>query len=206
MTKKTNYPKQFLSEEILSAEKEFNCLYDGNIEAPAEYLERKRKRDMHNLIFLVMENELNEIRKTIFKRVFFDGVKIADVASEMGIGTSNAYKHYEKALQRMEENLKYVVFYQNSCRNDKMTPLEAMRQNAITSKRQTSMPMISMRISRLMAKENITSDKLCRCAGINSKRFESFSRGETQLAADEIVSLSGFFGVTTDYILKGDLT
>ncbi len=206
MTKKARYSMQFLSEEVLSAEKEFNCLYDKNIEAPREYLERKRKRDMQKLILFVMENELDEIRKTVFRRVFFDGVKIADVAKEMGICTSNAYKHYEKALKKMEENLRYVVFYQNSCRNDRMMPLEMMRENAITSKKQTSMPVISMRISRLMERENITLAILCRCTGISRKRFDSIFRGENQLAADEITSLSGFFGVTTDYILKGDLS
>ncbi|MBQ7957551.1 MAG: transcriptional regulator [Clostridia bacterium] len=206
MTKKPRYSMQFLSGEVLSAEKEFDCLYDENLEAPQEYLERKRKRDMQKLILFIMENELDETRKTIFRRVFFDGVKIADVAKEMGICTSNAYKHYEKALKRMEENLRYVVFYQNSCRNDKLLPLEVMKQNAITSKSQTSLPVISMRISRLMAKNNITINNLCRCTGINRKRFESIFRGETQLAADEITSLSGFFGVTTDYILKGDLS
>ncbi len=204
MTKKPCNPTQFLSGEMLSAKDEFNTLYDKNIEMPREYLERKRSRDMRTLILYVVENELDEARKVIFKRVFLEGEKINDVAQEMGICPSNVYKHYYKALKKIEQNLKYVVFYQNCCRNDKLKPLEVMKEYASSSLRMASSPAISMRLFRLMQKNNVNTQKLCECIGMREKRFRAIFQGEEQLTADEIALLSGFFGVTTDYILKGE--
>ena len=150
MTKKPLDNSQFSPEELLTAKREFDFLYDGKIENPCEYLERKRNRDMRNLIFHIIENELDEARKEIFKRVFFGGEKISDVAKEMNICVSNAYKHYDKALKRIEESLKYVVFYQNECLHNRLKPLEVMKASSLRYRGSASSPQISMRLSRLM--------------------------------------------------------
>ena len=75
---------------------------------------------------------------------------------------------------------------------------------ASSSLRMASSPAISMRLFRLMQKNNVNTQKLCECIGMREKRFRAIFQGEEQLTADEIALLSGFFGVTTDYILKGE--
>ncbi len=205
MAKKPLDFTSFSSDEIINGCRQFENLYDANIEAPGEYLERKRSRDMQTLIRYIVDNELEGIRKIIFMRVFFEEEKIQDVASSLEICQSNAYKHYEKALKKMRESLKYVVVYLNCCRNDEMTPLESMQKYAFASRKNTSLPAISMRLYRLMEKENVDKKKLCNCIGIDEEHFSKALCGEVQLTACEISLLSGFFRVTTDYILKGDL-
>ncbi len=204
MTKKPQYSTQFLSEEMLLAKDEFDFLYDEKIELPREYLERKRKRDMRKLVLHIVENELDEAKRDIFIRVFSDGEKIQDVALSMGISQSAVYKNYDKALKTIEQCLKYVVYYQNCCRNDKLMPLEVMKKYADASRRKADLSSISMRLSRLMQKNSISVKQLCLCTGINKKHFEQVFQGVSHLTDEEIALLSGFFGVTTDYILKGD--
>ena len=206
MTKKPVSLTHFSSEELLSAAGQFNTLYDREIETPAEYIQRKRERDMRKVIAFVVENELDETKRKIFTKVFFDGEKIPIVAQETGMTDSGVYKHYESAFRIIEDSLKYVNFYQNISRRDRLKPLESMKNNAFSALRELSYPAVIMRLSRLMAKENITVENLCRSLGVDERRLRSIFKGKIQPCADEIVLLAGFFGVSTDYILKGDLS
>ena len=204
MTKTPLTSTRFSSEEILQARREFDFFYDKTIEDPREYLERKRKRDMHKLVCFVIENELTKGRREVFKRVFFDGEKIGAVAESMGICLSNAYRYYSDAVKEIRDKLKYVVLYQNACEKDKMMPLEVMINRGAVSRKNFSLPAVSMRVLRLMDKENIETETLCSLMGLDRSRFEEVLKGKEQLDAEEITALSGFFGVTADYILKGD--
>lgn len=206
MTKKSVSLTHFSSEEIAGAYKQFNNLYDESVETPLEYLERKRKRDMNNIIHLIIENELDSTKRKIFSSVFFGGEKISDVACQLGICLSNAYKHYDKALKIIEKNLKYVILYQNCCRHEKLTPLEQMKLRKAKALNASCRPAISMRIYRLMQKENVSKEDLCRCLDFEEKHFDGIFCGDIQPTAEEIVLLSDFFGVSSDYILKGDLS
>lgn len=206
MAKKPLSLTRFSSEEIIGAYKQFDNLYDDGIEAPREYLERKRSRDMQKIIRSIVENELDSTKREIFCRVFFDGEKINTVADELGICQSNAYKHYDKALKVIEQNLKYVLLYQNCCRLDRLTPLEKMKTDAFQTLKTMSVSAIAMRLFRLMQKENVEKKSLCRFLGFDEGHFDRIFCGALQPNAEEIVLLSGFFGVSADYILKGDLT
>ena len=82
--------------------------------------------------------------------------------------------------------------------------VEVMKKYADLSLKKANSQSISMRLSRLMQNNCISAKKLCLCTGINEKHLEQFFQGVSHLTDEEIALLSGFFGVTTDYILKGD--
>lgn len=206
MTKKPLTSTQFLPEEILQAEREFDFLYDGEIEEPREYLERKRKRDMQKLIHHIIENDLPKEAEDIFRRVFFQGEKMEQVAKSKEMSLSNAYRYYKSAMKKIEDKLKYVIFYQNLCCEYKMMPLEKMLCNSLSINKKVAVPAVSMRVARLMEKENVKKDFLCKAIGLSKDKFEKVLKGKEQLNAEEIILLSGFFSVTADYILKGDFT
>ncbi len=205
MTKKPVSLTHFSSEELLAAAGQFNTLYDKEIETPVEYIHRKRERDMRKVINFIVENELDKTKREIFTKVFFGGEKISDVAEKIGMTYSGAYKNYDKALKIIGENLKYVNFYQNVSKYDRMKPLEIMKNNAFSALKELSYSAVIMRLTRLMERDNINGEKLCNSLGFDEKRFEEIFDGKIHPCADEIVLLAGFFGVSTDYILKGDL-
>lgn len=206
MTKKPVNLTHYSSEELLAAAGQFDTLYDKNIEAPSDYMERKRNRDMLKIVFCVIENELDEIKREIFMKVFFDGEKISDIAEETGLCPSTVYKHYEKALKIIQSSLKYLRLYQNACRKERMMPLESMKKGAFVALKNVSSPAIVMRLSRLMEKENVEKEKLRTSLGFEKNHFNKIFLGSVQPNAEEIVMFAGFFGVSTDYILKGDLS
>ena len=193
-------------EEIGAFRKQFDTLYDENIESPYEYMKRKRNRDMRTLIVRVVEDELDGVRRDVFERVFFCGEKIADIALSSGISLSAVYKHYDKALKTVGSCLKYVLLYQNVCTKDVMMPLQKMRDGAFAASKRVYPHAFALRLSRLMERENISPEKLCKALMLDEIRFGKISRGKTEPLAGEIVLISGFFGVSADYILKGDVT
>lgn len=206
MTKKPVNLTRFSSEEILAAAGQFDTLYDKNVETPSGYMERKRNRDMQKLICCVVENELDKVKREIFMKVFFWGEKFSSVAEETGLSSSAVYKHYDKALKTIRSSLKYVRFYQNGCKWDRLMPLESMRNNAFLALRAVSESAIVMRLLRLMEKENLVKENLCYALGFDENCLEKIFLREIQPSVQEIVLFAGFFGVTTDYILKGDLS
>ncbi len=206
LTKKLVNLTHYSSEEILAAAGQFDTLYEGSIEAPSQYLERKRNRDMQKLVGFVVQNELEGIRREIFMKAYFFGEKFSDIAEETGINARNVYKHYEKALKTIREALKYVRFYQSGCNKERMKPLETMRNDAYIAVKNPFAPAMIMRLSRLMEKENVAEESLCRCLDLDKEHFEKIFCGRALPDAEEIVKFAGFFGVSTDYILKGDLS
>lgn len=206
MAKKSEKLTHFSTEELLSAHRQFDTLYDENVESPGEYMERKRNRDMHRLILCIMENELDAVKRDIFGRVFFYGEKFSDIAERTGLSQSSVYKHYDKALKTIGKALKYVMVYQNVFTRDIMMPLQRMRDSAFLASKRVYPHAFALRLSRLMEKENVGKDKLCETLVLDRNRFGKISCGKLEPVAGEIVLLSGFFGVSTDYILKGDLT
>ena len=206
MTKKPVSLTHFSSEELLTAAGQFNTLYDKEIETPVEYIRRKRERDMRKVINFIVENELDETKREIFTKVFFEGEKISDIAEELGMTSSGVYKHYDRALKIIGDSLKYVNFYQNVCTYDRLKPLESMKNDALSALKEFSYPAVIMRLIRLMEKDNINGEKLCNSLGFDEKRFEKIFGGKIHPCTDEIVLFAGFFGVSTDYILKGELS
>lgn len=206
MAKKSEKLTHFSTEELLAANRQFDTLYDENIESPAEYLERKRNRDMHRLILRIMENEMDAVKRDIFSRVFFYGEKFSDIAEKTGISLSAVYKHYDKAVKTIGSALKYVMLYQDVCARDIMMPLQRMRDGAFLASGRVYPNAFALRLSSLMEKENVGKDKLCETLVLDRNRFGKISCGKIEPVAGEIVLLSGFFGVSTDYILKGDLS
>lgn len=206
MTKRPEKLIHFSTAEQMAAHKQLDTLYDECIESPDEYMERKRNRDMQKLVRLVMKNELEGRKGDVFSRVFFYGEKFSDIAEEMNISLSAVYKYYDSAVRIISDSLKYVLLYQDIAEQDIMMPLQRMRDSAFLSSGRAYNCAFPMRLSRLMERENIDKDKLCSSLMLDRNRFGKIFVGKLEPVAGEIVLISGFFGVSTDYILKGDMS
>ncbi len=205
LTGKTEKLTHFSSDEIIASYSETEGMYNREIESENDYLERKRSRAMRSIITQIVKNELDDIKRDVFVSAFFYGEKFSDIASRLGTCSSNVYKHYSLALKTIEQNLKYIILYRDSC-EDTLSPLEKMRDRALLEVKRLHPSSFVMRLNRLMLRESICFEVLCKTLGLDKIRFEKIFSGEAEPYAEEIVLISGFFGVSTDYILKGDLT
>lgn len=205
LTKNLENLTHFSCDEVLSSQVVFDDWQEEDIEEEGEYLKRKRERAMRKTVEEIMKNELDELRREVFKSVFLYGEKMCDVAKRLGLSKAMAYRYYNQAVKTIGDNLKYVLLYRDGC-IDTVTPLKRMQERVTASLKNAYIKACPLRLLRLMEKENISPEKMCVSLGIEKKRLISILKGSVKPDADEVVLFSDFFGVSADYILKGDLT
>ncbi len=205
LTKKAENLTHFTSDDVLARQAVVFDFSEDSIENESEYIERRRERAMFGTVREIIENELDEIKRDIFVSMFFNGEKPTDVAKRLSMAVSTVYKHYRCALSTLEKSLKYVIYYCKAC-HDKLIPLGDMQKRARQSSESVYITALPMRLKRLMQRDNVSVDSMCGFSGVQKVRLEKILGGKITANADEIVLFSGFFGVSADYILKGDLT
>ena len=172
-------------------------------ESPAAYAWRKREVDMSLLLEFAVENELTENEKFIIEDMWFNSLSLSQSARKRGISV-NAVKHTsERALRKLEHVLQYVVFYQRNIVDESIVPAAVGKARMIASARNFVAEDICQRIRNLRIGQGFSLRSLSKCMGMPVKRITEIERGDIP-EVDEIVSLSKFFAVTTDYLLKGE--
>lgn len=172
-------------------------------ETPAEYAWRKRDVDMALLLELAIENELTENEKNIVRDKWYNSLSVSQIARNRGV-TLNAVRHTsDRALAKLENALKYVVFYQRDISVESIVPATVARAAMIASARKNKSADIGQRIKNLRLGQGFSIKALSKATGVAPNRIEEIEKGEMP-ETDELIIFSSFFAVTTDYILKGD--
>lgn len=172
-------------------------------ETPAEYAWRKREVDMANLLELAIENELTQTEREVVKLYWYDSETVTSIANKKGINPSAVGRTLSRAKEKLENVLKYAVLYQNDMNNEEVIPVILGRARVIAAAKRTVYRTPGERILGLRQAQNLARESLASALGISSKRLENIENNVTP-DADELLSLSVFFDVTTDYILKGE--
>lgn len=172
-------------------------------EAPAAYAWRKREVDMALLLEKAIENELTETERSIVEDVWYNSLSFSQIARNRGINPSAVKRTSERALERLEKVLKYVVFYQKNIMDESVIPVAVARARVIISARKTKSDDIGQRIRNLRLGQGLSLKIFSAATGISEKRIEEIEMGE-MLITRELLVLSDYFAVTTDYILKGE--
>lgn len=172
-------------------------------EAPAEYAWRKRDVDMANLLEKAIENELTEIERETVELYWFESESITDIASQKNINASAVKRTLARAKEKLENALKYAVMYQNELQSESAIPVILGRARVIAAAKKAVGGSTGDRITRLRQSQNLSLKSVSSSVGITEKRLESLENNVVP-DGDEILSLSRFFDVSADYILKGE--
>lgn len=172
-------------------------------ETPAEYAWRKREVDMADLLELAIKNELTDTEREVVRLYWYDSETVSSIANKRGINPSAVGRTLSRAKEKLENVLKYAVLYQNDMNNEAVIPVVLGRARVIATAKSAVYRTAGERISGLRQAQNLTRDTLASALGISTRRLENIENNATP-GADEILSLSVFFGVSTDYILKGE--
>ncbi len=172
-------------------------------ETPAAYAWRKREVDLSRLLEYAIENELTETERGIVEDKWYNSMSMSQIARNRGISAAAVRSTSERAIAKLERVLKYVVFYQRDLVSETVIPAAVGRARVISSARHMKTEDIGSRIRCLRISRGLTVDLLSSAIGIGDKRIIKIESGNSADSA-EIVAFSEFFGVTTDYLLKGD--
>lgn len=172
-------------------------------EAPAEYAWRKREVDMALLLEMAIEKELTEAEKTAVKLHWFEGISITDISLEKGVSPSAVKRTLDRAEEKLERALSYAVCYQQNVISESIIPVILGRAKVISAARNATGGKISDRILRLRQSQCLKLESVAAATGISMARLSGIEHG-AQPNSKEVVILSEFFSVTTDFILKGE--
>lgn len=195
-----NYP----DEEEMKAAQSICC---GRIckecETPVAYAWRKREVDMALLLELAIENELTETEKEIVSDRWYDSLSYPQIAEKRGISPSTVRTTSERAIHKLEKALMYVVYYQRNIMNETVVPATIGRARVVAAARNHEASDIGERIRGVRLSKGFSIRATVLSTGMKRKRYCEIESGEIP-EAEEIIILSEFFGVTADYILKGE--
>ena len=172
-------------------------------EVPAAYAWRKKAVDMALLLEKAIEDELTETERAVIKDIWYNSLSLSQTARKRGI-TPNAVKHTSvRAMKKLENALKYVVFYCMDITKESVVPAAVGRARVIASARNMISDDAGMRLKNLRTGCGMSQKMLSVSTGVTEKRIEEIETGDMP-KTDELLIFSEFFAVTTDYILKGD--
>lgn len=174
-----------------------------NCETPTAYAWRKREVDMALLLERAIENELTEKERSIVKDKWYNSLSFSQIALNRGISPAAVKKTADRALKKLESVLQYVVFYQRDIMDESIVPAAAGNARVILSARKMKSDEIGRRLSNLRLGSGYSLKQFSLATFIPQRRIEEIEHGGKP-TVEEIICLSEFFAVTTDFLLKGE--
>ena len=196
-----NYPDE---DEITAAQKLCCGRCCTACESPAEYAWRKRDVDMSVLLEYAIKNELSEAEQITVRERWFDSLSVAEIATKRGISTASVSVTLKRAQDKLHHALGYIVKYQQGLTDETIVPMIIGRARVIAAARNSSGTSLSQRVRNLRLSQNLSRAALERATSISSGRIIAIESGRTDPDISELETLCEFFGVTADYIIKGD--
>ena len=172
-------------------------------ETPTAYAWRKREVDMALLLEMAIENELTEKEKSIVKDKWYNSLSYSQIAANKGISPAAVKQTSERALKKLENVLRYVVYYQRNITDETIVPGSVCQAKAVLSASKMKGHEISERVLNLRLANGFSLDSFSFVSCIPRKRIEEIEGGSVP-TVNEIVCLSNIFAVTTDFLLKGE--
>lgn len=204
MKNQTNPVKPFYpdKDEIKAAQLACCGRHCSACESPAEYAWRKREVDMALLMERAIEKELTDSEKSIVRMHWYDGKSVSEISEIKRITSPAVKKSLKRSQEKLERVLSYAVCYQQNIYSESVIPLVLGRARVISAARNATGGSVGDRILRLRQSQCLTLEALGTATGINPSRIQRIENGVFP-DGDEVVLLSDFFAVSTDFILKG---
>lgn len=191
-------------EEIIAAQKLCCGRCCTACEVPAEYAWRKRDVDMSVLLEQAIENELSETERNAVRDCWYESMSVAEISSKRGISTSAVSVTLKRAQDKLCRVLGYAVKYQRGITDETAVPIFIGRARVIASARNFSGESLAQRVRNLRLSQNLSRKALSKGSLVSAGRIAAIESGKADPDIRELAALCAFFGVTADYIVKGE--
>ena len=194
----------FNSSDYITAREAF-IRWQGSIdETVDEYVLRKRKKELRQLVQKVIENELSDYDKIIVNMRWYKNMTSSEIAERLGIDRSTVTRHLDKINNTVYEKLKYAIEYRYGKNFSKQSELIIKSGDAYEC---TVKPEdISGRLKKLRMSQCLSVGEVSALTGIDEARLTEIEKKGTGMTMTELKKLSTFFLCSSDYILFGKET
>ncbi|MBQ8014995.1 MAG: hypothetical protein IJ264_02285, partial [Clostridia bacterium] len=155
------------------------------------------------LLEKAIQNELSETEREIVVEYWFNSLSKTQIAEKRGVSLTAVSNAIRRSTEKLENALKYAVYYQRNIYSESIIPLALGKARVIAAAKNASCGNAGDRILNLRHRESLSREMLSRAVDISAKRIEAIECGAL-IKTDELQAVSAFFDVTADYILKGE--
>lgn len=187
--------------EIIGENEEY--FDDGSVEERRDYVRRKRRADLSNVVREIIETELSDIEKQVVLSMDIDKDSARKLSKKLGISETQIYRIRSRAEDKLSCYLKYVLKYCDKF-EEKLTPLEYKKIKTESLMNNSPAKNLCHRLRKLMAKESIDIEMLYKSLKLSKRSIDEIIKGIRLPDANELLTLSYFFKTSADYILKGE--
>ena len=166
-----------------------------------DWLIRQRKEELYALVRRVIKNEFSEEEKRLIDLKWYKGLSADEISAKTGISRAGVYRKLDKINDVLYEKLKYALEYRFGVKEK--TPAVTLICNVKNTVSGETAVAVSSRLRFLRTSQHITVEKLSQCTGIDESRMVNLEKFAGDLTAAELIKLSAFFKVASDYILFG---
>ena len=167
-----------------------------------EYMMRKRKIELHNLVRQVIENELTDTDKTIVQLHWFKEKSINEVAQQIGLDRSNISRRLDKINDIIYDKLKYALQYRYGKDYSASAKVIIKNKDALCFVSDAE-DTVAQRIKNLRLSQGMTLKDTQDMTGIREARLQDIEKGKCQATAEDIRLIATAFKTSGDYIIFG---
>ncbi len=191
-------------DEAALAEQSYLDWERSSHEEITQYVWRRRNITLSSVLRCVISEQLSPAESEIIRKHWFDGKSCSFIAREQGVNRSSVTRMFNKAMEKLNEYLKYVVMYQQSMKETHVLPLAVRSAFAINAAAVSDGKTVGARLAALREREAIDTYALADAVGTDIRRLTDIEEGKCLPETSELIRMSAFFEVTTDYILFGE--
>ncbi len=195
----------FPSEEEMKAAQLLCCgRYCNQCETPAEYAMRKREVDMSRILGIAIERELSENEKSVVVDYWYNTLNISQIASRRRVTPSAVKSTLDRAMEKLTNAMTYAVLYQQGIAECSVEPLIAGRARVVLSAKNGVNGSCGGRLYQLRESRALSLNAVSKALNIPVHRLRALEKNAMP-ECDELILFSDLYGVTVDYILKGEI-
>ena len=173
-------------------------------ETPAEYAWRKRGVDMAILLEKAIEAELSESERKAVRAHWYESMSVKEIAASQGISSAAVSVTLKRAQDKLHRALRYAVGYRLQSEKESAVSLVLANARVVAAARNSVGSSLGERLRNLRLRDNISLESLARATGVSSRRLTAFETEKSEPCLQELLALSEAYGVTSDYLLKGE--
>ena len=166
-----------------------------------DWLIRQRKEELCALVRRVIKNEFSQEEKLLIDLKWYKGMSAEEISRKTGISRAGVYRKLDKINEVLYEKLKYALEYRFGI--TERTPAVTIISSVKSCVGGETAVSVSSRLRFLRTSQHISTDKLSQCTGIEEGRIINLEKYAGDLTAAELIKLSSFYKVASDYILFG---
>lgn len=198
------YANSFAENDYIAAKEAFS-LWQGTVkESVEDYLLRKRKAELNELVRKVIRRELSSSDKLLVELRWYEGYSNKEIAEKLELDPSTVSRRLNKINDILYDKLKYAVEYRFGSSFSSKDKL--IIKNVSASRSSCDLEKISGRIAYLRKRQELTVKDVSLMTGISESRLSELEKDAESITVKQLQKIALCFCVTTDYLIFGKAT